>query len=94
LHVQAQNLTGFALGGYLKRAAANLAVGGEALGTQTGIDDHFVELAAIRARDGVGFFHGESYTDFCLEQIAFNNARPPCGGPETPNFKNQTPNNF
>jgi hypothetical protein len=56
-HVQAQNFTRFAFSDYFKRTAANLAVRGETVEWNCGINHQFEGLAAERALDGFRFFH-------------------------------------
>jgi hypothetical protein len=45
-HIQAQNFTRFALDGHFHGAAADFAIGGEALGGLGGVDEDFKGLPA------------------------------------------------
>ena len=57
LHVQAQNLPGFAFGDDFERATADFAVGREALAPDAGVDGDLEGLATVRATDGLGLLH-------------------------------------
>ena len=57
LHVQAQNLAGFALDDDIEGSAANLAVGSKALAADAGVDGELEGLPAIWATDGFGDLH-------------------------------------
>ena len=57
LHVQAQNLARFAFGDNLEGPAADLAIGGETLAADAGVDDQFEGLSAVWAADGFGDLH-------------------------------------
>jgi hypothetical protein len=55
--IQAKNFARLALCENLKRSTANLAVGGESLGRDAGIDDDLEALSAIGALDGFRYQH-------------------------------------
>jgi hypothetical protein len=57
-YLQAQNFARLALGQDLKRAAANLAIRGERLRGDAGVNEQFKILATERALDIFGYLHG------------------------------------
>jgi hypothetical protein len=57
LDIQAQNFAGLAFGDDFERAAADFAVGGEALGGNSGVDHDAEGLAAERALHRFGDLH-------------------------------------
>jgi hypothetical protein len=57
LNLNAHDFARLALGEHLKRAAADLAIGGKLLGGDAGIDRKFEGLPAERALDGFRNFH-------------------------------------
>ena len=57
MHVQVQNLPGLTLDAYLNRPAAYLAIGGEALLGNTGVNQDLERLPAERALNGFVGFH-------------------------------------
>ena len=56
--VQSEDLTGFAVGDDLEGTTADLAVGGETLGGQAGVDHQFEGLTAEGTLHRLGDFHG------------------------------------
>ena len=57
-----EDLAGFAFDLEIEGAAADLAVGGQVLVGQAGIDDQIELLAAEGALDGLGDFHSRGFT--------------------------------
>ena len=57
MHLQAQNLAGFAFDTDFHRATAHFAVNGEALKRYAGINRGFERLAAKRTTNGFNGFH-------------------------------------
>ena len=58
LHVQAQNFTRLTVGENFHRAAADFAVGGEAMGSRAGVHGDFKALAAVGTLNFFRNFHG------------------------------------
>ncbi|HEX4646864.1 MAG TPA: hypothetical protein VH598_14770 [Verrucomicrobiae bacterium] len=61
LHVQAQDFSRFALDDDFEGAAADFAIGGEALGGDAGVNGQVKGLAAERALKGLGNLHESVY---------------------------------
>jgi hypothetical protein len=59
LHVQAQNFARLAVSEDFHRAAADFAIGGEAMGSRARVHDDFKALTAVGAIDFFGNFHGD-----------------------------------
>lgn len=56
-HFHAENFARLAFGDHFKRPAADLAIGGEPLPGQAGVDDQLASLPAVRAKGFSEFFH-------------------------------------
>jgi hypothetical protein len=66
LHLKTHDFARFAFGKDLKRPAADLAIGGESLGRDAGIDYELKALPAKGALNGLGDFH-----ETMIRQFAF-----------------------